>query len=84
MTGTTIIRAAVSLIVLSMLCAAMWLLAYVPIPEGNRDQFNMLLGALTGVGLGTVLGFWLGSSQSSASKDAAISDLARESGESDP
>jgi lipopolysaccharide export LptBFGC system permease protein LptF len=77
MNVTTIIRASISLIVLAMLCGAMGLLAFVPIPEGNRDQFNMLLGALTGVGLGTVLGFWLGSSQASANKDTTIQELSR-------
>lgn len=77
MNSTTIIRAVISFLVLGMLGAAMWLLAFVAIPEGNKDQFNMLLGALTGVGLGTVLGFWLGSSQASANKDATIAELSK-------
>ena len=75
MSVVNVIRAIVSLVIMLMLCAAMLILAYVPIPDGNRDQFNMLLGALTGVGLGTVLGFWLGSSSGSAGKDRVIDKL---------
>lgn len=70
-----IVRAAISFMVLALLALAGAALVFVPIPADNRDAFTMLLGALTGTGFGGVLGYWVGSSQSSAGKDHTIAAL---------
>lgn len=78
MSAAMIVRACLSLVILVMLAAAGAALIFVPIPEPNRDILITVIGALLGTGLGSVTGYWLGSSQSSASKDHTIRSLSKE------
>ena len=52
--------------------AVMVLLLSAPIPEGNKDLFNICLIALVGF-VGTAFGYFLGSSQGSAHKTDILS-----------
>lgn len=70
-----IVRAVLSLLILAMLAAAGAALIFVPIPDANRDIIITVIGALIGTGFGSVTGYWLGSSQSSAAKDHTIRSL---------
>lgn len=58
---------------------ALWLmvlviLAFVPMPDKNRDAFNLFLGGVLGAGT-TVLSFYFPSSVGARSKDEAIVKL---------
>lgn len=77
-----IVRAGLSFVILTMLALAGAALVFVEVPEQNRDLFNTFLGALLGVGLGNVVQYWLGSSQSSAGKDRAIQAVLTKEGDS--
>jgi len=46
-----------------------WILAFVSIPELNRDIFNMVAGAGVVANLGLVMNFFFGSSKGSRIKD---------------
>lgn len=49
-------------------------LVFLPIPDANRDAFNLFLGAVIGAGT-TVLAFYFPSSVGARSKDEAIVKL---------
>lgn len=49
----------------------MLVLAFIPIPDSNRDAFNLFLGGILGAGT-TVLAFYFPSSVGARSKDEAI------------
>lgn len=76
------VRAVISFLIIALLAASQAVLAFVEIPESNRDLFNTFLGALLSVGLGSVVSYWLGSSQSSAGKDRTIQAALNKEGES--
>ena len=78
MSAAMIVRAALSFVILTMLALMGGALVFVEIPAENRDLFNTFLGAILGVGLGNVIQYWLGSSQSSAGKDHTIQALTKE------
>ena len=78
MSAAMAVRAALSALILLLLLLAMAALVFVEIPEANRDLFNTFLGAVLSVGLGNVVSYWLGSSQSSAGKDQTIRSLTKE------
>jgi uncharacterized BrkB/YihY/UPF0761 family membrane protein len=51
------------------------LLLYTKVPNENKDLLNLVVGALIG-SFATVVGYFFGSSSSSAKKDDTISTLA--------
>lgn len=56
--------------------SCLYILAFVPIPEDNRDIFNTLTGGL-GVSWAKSVGFFFDSSASSKQKDETISEIAK-------
>ncbi len=51
-------------------------LFFLPIPDQNRDQIIFMLGQLSGF-TGSAIAFWLGTTRSSQTKDATISNLSK-------
>lgn len=51
-------------------------LFFIPIPDSNRDQIIFMLGQLSGF-TGSAIAFWLGTTRSSQTKDATISNLSK-------
>ena len=49
-------------------------LVYSSVPEENKDLLNLVVGALIG-SFATVVGYFFGSSSSSAKKDETIGDI---------
>ena len=52
-------------------------LVYVTIPESNKDLLNLVVGALIG-SFATIVGYFFGSSSSSAKKDETISNIVQQ------
>ena len=52
-------------------------LVYIPIPESNKDLLNLVVGALIG-SFATIVGYFFGSSSSSAKKDETISNIVQQ------
>lgn len=50
---------------------------FVPVPEGNRDMLNILIGAVGGT-VTTIVGYHFGSSSGSAAKDATIHEMSKD------
>ena len=67
-------------LLLATLCTALAALFVFPVPESNRDQMGLVLGALLSA-VSTVVGFYFGSSKGSRGKDATIAALSRREGE---
>lgn len=49
-------------------------LIYVPIPDGNRDSLTILIGIVSG-GVGTIVGYYFGSSKGSQKKSDLIEKI---------
>lgn len=58
-------------VLISLVCAVVLLLFFVPAPDQNRDAINLVLGALLGW-IAAIVTFYFGSSKSSQSKDDTI------------
>ena len=76
---TSFITAAIVVGVLGMWGFIGYAIVFIPIPEGNRDMFNMLLGG-SGVAVTTIVGWRFGSSSGSAGKDRVIDKLTEGNG----
>ena len=62
--------------VLSSFIGMAMALFFIPIPDPNRDQIIFMLGQLSGF-TGSAIAFWLGTTRSSQTKDATISNLSK-------
>lgn len=62
---------------LFLLGAAVFILAFVKIPQGNEDLFSALVGGVIGASIMAYMNHQFGSSVSSAAKDATIADLSK-------
>jgi hypothetical protein len=69
-------RVAISLIAIFMYGAYVAALILIPIPTDVRDVVNSAGGVLAG-GFGLAIGYWIGSSSGSASKDATIKSMTK-------
>lgn len=49
-------------------------LIYIPIPVGNRDSLTILIGIVSG-GVGTIVGYYFGSSKGSQKKSDLIEKI---------
>jgi hypothetical protein len=63
--------AAITICLGIMTAAALSCLVYVPIPDNNRDLAINYGGQIIGL-FGTAVAYWIGTSRSSANKDAAL------------
>lgn len=52
-------------------------LVYTTVPETNKDLLNLVVGALIG-SFATIVGYFFGSSSSSAKKDETISNIVQQ------
>jgi multisubunit Na+/H+ antiporter MnhE subunit len=48
-------------------------LTFIPVPQGNRDFANIILGFITGTVVATVINYFFGSSDGSRKKDERAS-----------
>ena len=71
------IRAAVTFAVVVLTGLVFFALFFAPLPTENRDTVFMMAGGVMAA-FGLAIGYWLGSSQSSAGKDHTIQALTKE------
>jgi len=64
----------VGVTILSTFVIMVLALIYVPIPEGNRDSLTILIGIVSG-GVGTIVGYYFGSSKGSQKKSDLIEKM---------
>lgn len=60
--------------IIALWAMVLTVLAFVTLPDNNRDAFNLFLGGILGAGT-TVLAFYFPSSVGSRAKDEAITKL---------
>ena len=65
----------ISFLMVGLFAAEMGLAHFYPVPAESRDAVSQIAGVLN-ISMGTVLGFWLGGSLGSRSKDAIIGRFA--------
>ena len=58
-----------------MFFSMLLILAFCPIPDKNKDLFNVLLGVLGTAWGGSIIGFFFGSSSASQAKDETINRM---------
>lgn len=69
------VAAVLAIMAMATFIAAFFMLAWLPVPEGNKPFLNQSLIALIGL-VGTAFGFYLGSSYGSAQKNGLIEKVA--------
>lgn len=78
----SILDKAVVLGLLFMLASALFILAFVPIPDKNSSLFSALVGGVIGAGTMAYVNNRWGSSKGSAVKDATITALVQKDAQS--
>ena len=76
--GKSEIQNILAVIIIIGVFGLLFVLLFKPIPKENHDLMYMALGAVFSLGFGVVVGFYYGSSKSSATKDATISDALKD------
>lgn len=71
-----VLDAVVILGLLFLMCSALYILAFVNIPDKNSSLFSALVGGVIGAGMMAYINNRWGSSKGSATKDATIATLA--------
>lgn len=71
MKNKNVVAATLAIMAMATFIAAFFMLAWLPVPEGNKPFLNQSLIALIGL-VGTAFGFYLGSSYGSAQKNGLI------------
>lgn len=67
-------RVLISILAIAIYAAYVCALIFVPIPTEMKDVINTAGGTLSGA-FGLAIGYWIGSSASSSSKDKTITTL---------
>ena len=66
---------AISLIMVLLTFAVIFLLFFVEVPEANKENINTIVGFLMGTCMSGVVGYFLGSSQGSEKKTDIIKSM---------